>query len=109
MMPQNPYPGPAPMYPPVGSAYMGNIPPPDYSPQHSIMTPMQTMGTPVPSQGQYNVPEAMPVVGADESEMQAKPGIFTNERGNLKVCATHTRQLHSHVCQSAKPVTAITQ
>ena len=32
-------------------------------------------------------PEAVPVTQDEEPEMKAQPGIFTNQRGNLKVRA----------------------
>jgi hypothetical protein len=38
-------------------------------------------------------PEAVPVTQDEEPEMQAQPGIFTNQRGNLKVRACVTSRL----------------
>ena len=43
---------------------------------------MEPMGQPPPPFKEQPVPEAQVY---DEPEMQAKPGLFTNERGNLKV------------------------
>ena len=43
---------------------------------------MEPMGQPPPPFKEQPVPEAQVY---DEPEMQAKPGLFTNERGNLRV------------------------
>ena len=40
-------------------------------------------------------PEAVPVTQDEEPEMQAQPGIFTNQRGNLKVRACVTSRLRA--------------
>jgi hypothetical protein len=46
-------------------------------------------------------PEAVPVPLDEEPEMQAQPGIFTNQRGNLKVRAFVTGRLSES--QSVSP------
>jgi len=79
------------MYPPPGMPMMGgSIDPYTGMPMgQPMMVPIQSLGeqqqqlqqkpgAPMPHQ---EVPEGM----EDEPEMQAQPGFFTNERGNLKV------------------------
>jgi len=79
------------MYPPPGMPMMGgSIDPYTGMPTgQPMMVPMQLMGQQQQQQQQkpgapmshQEVPEGM----EDEPEMQAQPGFFTNERGNLKV------------------------
>ena len=78
--PLYPQPGPGPMY---SQANIPGMPAPVFFGQPAGAIPMQVM--PPPAGGgppKDDVPEA---VVNEEPEMQAQPGIFTNERGNLKV------------------------
>ena len=51
------------------------------APVYRPMGSMEPAGSPI-----AGVPTALPD-GQESEEMQAQPSLFTNERGNLKVCA----------------------
>ena len=92
------YPGDKPLYPQAPQAMYSppgmppgipqSFPGKDFPvPQGQLGMPfpaasMEPMGQPPPPFKEQPVPEAQVY---DEPEMQAKPGLFTNERGNLRV------------------------